>query len=132
MDDDELEMTWQLALYQLEQHQNPRPLAELFQNEVPLPKTISRNIGHLLDPDFPSNMRSGQLLFVRSGKFSQMIDSFSARVKAGQMVLEAEAIGEKRYLAVEQVAKRIGKTPRYLWSARKLAESIRRRILHGK
>ena len=38
-------------------------------------------------------------------------------------MLDAEAAGEKRYLAVERIAKEINKSERYVWKALALLEN---------
>jgi hypothetical protein len=45
------------------------------------------------------------------------------RKAVGNKVLDAEAAGEKRYVAVRRIAKEIDKSERYVWKALALLEN---------
>jgi hypothetical protein len=64
-----------------------------------------------------------QVTFIKSRKAFRKSDTNWELLKVGNKVLDAEAAGEKRYLAVERIAKELNKSERYVWKALALLEN---------
>jgi hypothetical protein len=76
----------------------------------------------LLDPS-KAEGQFWQVTFIKSRKAFRKSDTNWELLQVGNKVLDAEAAGEKRYLAVERIAKEINKSERYVWKALALLEN---------
>jgi hypothetical protein len=113
---------WALALRDLYHHGDLTKVVELLRRHVPLAEHQSEFFADLLDPSKAAD-QLWQVKVVKSGNLSRKIESFWERARVGNKVLAAEKAGEKKYLAVERIAKEINKSERYVWNAVALVEN---------
>jgi hypothetical protein len=113
---------WSLALSRLHLHGDPTEIIELLRQHVPPGEHQYEFFADLLDP----SKAEGQfchVTFIKSRKALRKSDTNWELLKVGNKVLDAEAAGEKRYVAVERIAKEINKSERYVWKALALLEN---------
>jgi hypothetical protein len=104
---------WQTALHDL-RNGDPRPAAELLRRCVPLTVSASHGLADLLDPETEWGAYSRlELKNYKSREFEKLENS----IPIVYQVFDAIRAGDKRYLAVQKVAERIGKTERHVWGA---------------
>jgi hypothetical protein len=113
---------WSLALGRLHLHGDPTKIIELLRQHVPPAEHQYEFFADLLDPS-KAEGQFWQVTFIRPRKAFRKSDTSWELLKVGNKVLDAEAAGEKRYLAVERIAKEINKSERYVWKALALLEN---------
>jgi hypothetical protein len=104
---------WFIAIQCLRQKGDARPIAALLRAGIPPSVSDRHELADFLDPDPEWATYRLELKKFRNRKWEK-------KGKFGLIaneVFAAERAGEKRYLAVEKVAKRIGKTERHVWEA---------------
>jgi hypothetical protein len=112
---------WAVALSRLYLHGELTGVIELLRRHVPLSEHQSEFFANLLDP----SKAEGQFWHVKLVKSvrARKSDTYWELFKVGNKVRDAEAAGEKKYLAVERIAKEIEKSERYVWKAVAFAEN---------
>jgi hypothetical protein len=107
------EILWHHAWGALVEDENPRPMIELLRRHMAPPAYYCDVLADLLDP---AKTDYGQLSFRKSKAFLDL-EQTNHLLSMGDMVLQFEEWGEKRYVAVQKVAARMGVTERYVWKA---------------
>jgi hypothetical protein len=118
--DDEAELLWGTAFSQLYRNENPRWMIELLRRHIPQPTDYCEKLADLLDP---SKEEMGQLKFTKSDSL-RSVQRFADLIGVALKVLAAEKAGEKRYLAVQQIAEQTGKSERHVWKALRRIKGI--------
>jgi hypothetical protein len=113
---------WSLALSRLYLHGDPTKIIELLRQHVPPAEHQYEFLADLLDPS-KAEGQFWQVTFIKSRRAFRKSDTNWELLKVGNKVLDAEAAGEKRYVAVERIAKELSKSERYVWKALALAEN---------
>jgi hypothetical protein len=112
---------WAIALFRLCLHGEIRGIIELLRRHVPISERQCEIFADLLDPS-KAKAQFWHVKFVKTVR-SRKSRTYWELFKVGKKVRDAEAAGEKKYLAVERIAKEIEKSKRYVWKAAAFAEN---------
>jgi hypothetical protein len=112
---------WAVALSRLYLHGDPAKVIELLRRHVPPAEHQYDFLADLLDPSKAED-QFWHVKFIKSVKAFRQSDAYWELLKVGNQVLDAQEAGEKKYLAVERIAKEIDKSERYVWKAVAFAE----------
>jgi hypothetical protein len=105
-------LLWSTALLELCQHENPRWMIELLRRHIPPPAFFCDRLADLLDP---SKDAMGRLTLTKS-RIWRSVERERKSTDIVHRILDAETAGDKRYLAVAQIAKQIGCSERHVWA----------------
>jgi hypothetical protein len=109
---------WHQALGQLCTTGKTELVMQLLRHRIPPTPDDCEFLADLFDP---SKAEFGQLKFAISPSLRRQ-EREGNMISLGEMVLRQEQRGEKRYLAVQQIAKSHGFTERHVWKALKATE----------
>jgi hypothetical protein len=99
-------------------------MVKLLRRHIPPSPYYCEQLADLFDP---AKTDYGQLSFKKSKAFRDL-ERKNDLYSLGDMVLRFEDWGEKRYVAVQKVAKLSGVTERYVWKALSKLEDFRKKI----
>jgi hypothetical protein len=109
---------WQPALDALEGRKpDPRPLAKLLCSGKPVPEVVAARLGVLLDP--PWGNKGPRLILSVSKRYSGQADlqTIKAMMSAKREIEKELQSSGKLEAAIEEVAKRLGRSRSYLMEA---------------
>jgi hypothetical protein len=107
------EILWHHAWGILVTNEDPRPIIGLLRRHIAPPAYYCDVLADLLDP---AKTDYGQLSFRKSKAFLDL-EQTNHLLSIGDAVLRFEEWAEKRYVAVQKVAKLMEVTERYVWKA---------------
>lgn len=118
------ENVWGRALFRLWRHGDTTGVGKALRDHIPPPPSYCDLLASLIDPK--TKDRPGALAWKKSGNFFRTMKKQFRQVDVGNAVLDAVKRGEKKYLAVENVASETGLHKRWVWAAATFAEKASR------